>query len=815
MDSSIATPDIQAFLPAENIYPNDLIPTLEYYINKIELLSLDCFDTLLWRKTATPSDVFYELQKKPLFKSIGLNAPLRVRIENQARNLKVIKEKNTEITLQDIYRYGFPTLTDEQVNTLIEEEIAAEMEACYAFPETVALIRLAHKYGKKIIIVSNTYFTETQLRRLLNHLLPTDVMNCIDTIFCSSQYNKSKNNGLFNDVIAKFNYPCNSILHIGDDLQADLIAAQKNGINAIQLIHHDQATKEMLRLHSASASIFNPLTRHQHSLKFPFRGILAKAKIEKPEQMIGYASIGPIMYTFAKFIFAEIEELKKTGKTPKVLFLMRDAYLPSLVCETLAGKSIGHSIRISRFAAFAASFKNKSDIDRYLSETIFSARFEDIAKQLLLPTEIIKPLIQVIAQSSSPIGEFISLIQRDDIYNIIVQKSALFRKRLIKYLKKHIDLKPGDTLLFVDLGYSGTAQRQLEPILQEEMNVEILGRYLIELTIPDWQSSRRGLLDPSWCDERVMLSLVSYIALLEQICTSNEKSTIDYDNQGNVIFSDVGFKKNQYTKLKNIQNECIRFANDARHFFESVGNTPPLDVLREYTMSELGRFIFLPTESEIKYLESFQFDLNLGTNDVLQVFNSAAGLNSLRKRGLFFSFMEKNKKTLRTNYPSELRSAGLELVLTLMTQCRFAIELGYKDMSLRREMIDIVVNENNKISETTTEAILTYDGYYALSLPIVNGDFQIQIKFGKKYSWIQFDNAEIINIENYLNNAESLFAKDYWSNLSFHNMKNHGSNLYECTSTDSTVIVSPSNQSNGKNYLLRLIFRPTVLRSLN
>src|SRR3546814_4888259 len=66
------------------------------------------------------------------------------------------------------------------------------------------------------------------------------------------------------------------------------------------------------------------------------------------------------------------------------------------------------------------------------------------------------------------------------------------------------------------------------------------------------------------------------------------------------------------------------------------------------------------------------FRSNLGTEDLLQVFDQDKGLEGLRRRGLFF--MEKNLKTMRTNYPAELRAAGLELVLLLMAQLRFRSE---------------------------------------------------------------------------------------------------------------------------------------------
>lgn len=800
------------FIPSEKVRANNLIAAFDYFAPKTTILSLDCFDTLLWRKTALPTDVFYNLQHKPTFQALNFNTFLRIRLESFARGVKAIQEKISEVTLEEIYRAGFPHLTSKELDALIKEELEAETEACYGFPPVVNLIRHAHAQGVKIIIVSNTYLTEPQLRRLLADTLPHDVMPLISEIFCSSEYGVSKNNGLFKHILNKINYRPDSILHIGDNYHADCYEPRMLGINSLHFIQYDTHIDEHLRMHAASASVFSPAIRYTKPLNAPFRGLFASTEIDKPETALGYVSIGPIMYTFAEFICDEVNQLKQAGKKPKVLFLMRDAHLPHLACEALAGEKIGHRVHISRFSVYASSFRTKEDISKYLLNVAFTCRFREIAKQLLLPPEVIEPLVEIANQSSNPPGEFINQILREQMMNIIFKKSELYRKRLIKYLKKETNIKRGDTLVFVDLGYSGTAQQILTPILEDECGVEVTGRYLIQLSIPDWEKTRRGLLDPSWCDERAMLALVNYIALLEQVSTSNEKSVVDYDEDGNIISSDSGLDNFQYEKLQRIQQECLQFIKDAKQFFNETGKIS-LTILREYILSELARMIFLPTEKEIQYLESFQFDLNLGTKDIFQMFDANKGLSSLRKRGTFFHFMEKNMKTMRTNVPAELRTANLELVMTLMTQSRFAIELGYKDMSLRREKIKIAYTENNNTATTEIDSLLTYDGFYSLTIPFNPTFSNLAILFGQRYQWVEIHSAEQIEMNAYLNLRESLQAEDYMPYLAFHDMSNKGGLLYECLSASSFVMIQPSSLGlQNKSHLLRIVFRPIVYR---
>lgn len=784
----------------------------EKYAPHIHTLSLDCFDTLLWRKAATPSDVFFDLQQAPTFKSLGMNANLRAQSESLARQRNLLNLGNTEVKLKDIYLASFPQLTPEQLHALTEEELTAEIATCYAFPPIVELIRKAHARNLKVIIVSDTYLTSKQLRRLLEKNLPADVMSMISDIFCSCENGKSKSNGLFADIAAKISQPTKSILHIGDHLIADYAAPQTLGVNTLQLIHHDKRVSELLRMQALAGGFMDPDIRSKRSLTSPFRGLFASANysMDKPESAIGYASVGPIMYAFGKFINHEINELKKQGKNPKVLFLMRDAHLPALVCDALAGYTVGKRVRISRFAAYASSFRTKHDVDRYVGDNVLSYRFYDMCKQLQLPEHIATPIIEQASKSRNPAIDFIKLIQQPHILKVIFTNSEKYRERLKRHLEKEVDMKKGDTLVFVDLGYTGTAQQKLEPVFKEEMGVDIVGRYLISLRSAQWEKSRAGLLDPSWCDDRAMAMLVMYIALLEQICTSSERSVVDYDDNGNPIYSDSNFSEQQYIKLENIQAECVRFALDVEKFFQQAGTKIEPTILRDTAMAELGRLLFLPTQIELDYLQSFKFDLNLGTNDLMNVFDQEKGLIGLRKRGLFF--MEKNLKSMRTNYPAELRAAGLDLVLTLMAQHRIGFDVRVHDLSLRRERVGIIVIRGNQSSQTTLEALPTHDGYFSLLVPVGTGDFQIGVQFGLHYQWIQLESAELIVTTALYGSKESENTEDASANLAVDQMMDKGGGLFECLSDTSLLVFVPTHSLGTHNYTLRIVFRPLVMR---
>src|SRR2546423_997925 len=94
----------------QTVRASELISLFNTYADNIKVLSLDCFDTLLWRKTSAPQDVFYDLQNRPAFKKLGYNAVMRINSETNARKKKVIQDYLNEVKLNEIYRNMFPDL---------------------------------------------------------------------------------------------------------------------------------------------------------------------------------------------------------------------------------------------------------------------------------------------------------------------------------------------------------------------------------------------------------------------------------------------------------------------------------------------------------------------------------------------------------------------------------------------------------------------------------------------------------------------------------------------------------------------------------
>lgn len=790
-----------------HLHATDLLSVFRRYANHINVLSLDCFDTLLWRKTITPKDVFFDMQRKPNYQAHGLAAIHRIDAEKNARYLMYVREGHYEVKLKDVYRIANSSLTPQEIDQLIEEELSTEIEACYAFPPVIELIRAAHSLGKKVIIVSNTYFDESQLRRLLSNVLPEDAYTAISQVFCSCEYKQPKTNGLFNQVLMQLHEPANKIFHLGDNLAADLEAARAHGMHGFQLIQFNSTVDEFIRLQSVAANLIDGSIHHVRSMENPFRGFLSSANIaiDKPESVIGYLSMGPIMYTFARYLHEEIEQLKKEGKRPKPLFLMRDAYLPYLACEAYAGVSLGTCVRISRFSAIASSFRTKEDIEEYLSLSVESIAFETICRQLHISEAMKQELIQKLVGAKDLLASFIRLILEDKMVQHICSQSKAYWHRLQQYLLKQVDIQAGDTVVFIDLGYAGRTQRALTAVFQNEMKVNTTGRYLLTLNVLEWKKTRAGLLDPAKYDDRITNAISLGNPLLEELCCSADNSVVDYDEMGNPIFGSCSATSEQRTRTKLIQDECLRFIREAKQFFASVKTQFAFSSFSDLTVAEMARRTFFPTQMEIDYLLQYQHDVNRGTDLATDAFVSPdKELTSLRRQGLWF----KNQS------PYGLRSANFELSLALFAQQRYGFAVNLDDLSLRREeVLALTSTIDQKINQHKIAAAPTHDGYFSWWFVVDRRVTQAAILLGQAYQSFQIESVELIAAAHFLSFQQPQFTYDLRVSAVFNQMVEREDNYVECLS-DAAALTIPLNwqdKAEGR-YVLRVVYRPIIRR---
>lgn len=774
----------------------------------LKVISFDCFDTLLWRNVFQPKDVFYRAAQLPAFTKHRLSADMRANLEKQISQQQRMTNTTDQYTLDDIYLAGFPTLTSEELTALNDAELEAEIECCFAYQPMVALLEAAHHANFKIIIVSDTYLKQGQLSRLLKAMLPASAFQAISKIYCSCEYPFSKARGLFKNVLQHERCQPHEILHIGDNPSADQAAAQKIGLATHLVMHTNAQQQEVERMHTVTAAFTDSSIRHTEPLYHPYKSLLASQHDTTTlEQALGYNTLGPLLYSFAVFLQNEIQALKVKHKQCKVLFLMRDGYMPYQAYTAIANTQQSSTcVRISRFTARACSFRTRNDVDKYLASRLKSKRYAEICKQLLLPSDLAHHIITETKNASNPEETFISLIHQQDTLQEIFTSSQAYFERFRAYLENEIDLRPGDTLIFVDLGYAGSAQTLLTPILKQELNVDIFGLYLIALETPGWESHKKGLLDPANLNNHALTMLTTYIALLEKLCASTDESVINYDVTGKPIFSKTTLSSKQHDLVKQIQGEAMRFVRDA---MTSSPQRATIAIHSQYTACALGRLIFFPTVFEYQALHTLSFDFDLGTNEILPMIDEQQAKENLHKRGWLFSIKD-NLESMRVNSPAEWRAVNIELVLALMSQLRHGFSLTYEDLSFRQETLPVIIHQEGTPTKINLSASVTHDGYYALHVPILPGDFHAGIQFGHAYKWLELTHIELIPLKTLFTAVEKCHSINISEKIFMSDMNIIEGKLLECLQRESMLIISAHQQQLSEHSVARIIFRPII-----
>ena len=179
-------------------------------------VAFDVFDTLLFRDTACPSDVFRLMERT------GEAAPgfAQRRLDAEA----AARRPHAEVTLAEIYAQ--PALQ----GAAPAAECAAELRAVHADAGLLAAARACKARGLAFYVVSDMYLPETQVTAMLRRC----GFDFLDGVFVSSEYGVQKRSGrLFRLFLQKTGLKPRQVLFVGNDRRADALGAALAGIRCL------------------------------------------------------------------------------------------------------------------------------------------------------------------------------------------------------------------------------------------------------------------------------------------------------------------------------------------------------------------------------------------------------------------------------------------------------------------------------------------------------------------------------------------------------------------------------------------------------
>lgn len=608
--------------------------------------SFDVFDTFLLRACTTSDGVFertYELS------GISRTCPdvsasfVQHRIQAESRARRTAKEKRgeSEIHIAEIYSF-FPFklfgLARGDLNHLVESEFLAELELCRTNPDMFMQYLDMKRAGHRVGFISDTYWDSNRLAQLLRACRPGLTW---DFLYASCDHRSGKSETLFAKYLTEQGVDAGASFHIGDNERADIEGARRHGIRPH---YYPQASRELASKLQRETSLFELLcpgapSRLDHGSRTLRRVMAARSAEKSPAFHLGATVLGPVTTAFDAFIARRYEQIAGPGRKVALGFLGRDGFLSHRIWQELHGTTSAY-LEISRRVSLIASADTMQPLVDFLPKIAkFDApTFRDVVK--VLPPKVAAFF------AASPDGIVTGRALAEALPALmetseLLQLAAILRARLLAYMRHAIpDFDDCTDLVLADLGYSGSVQKALRRVFdQEGIKIRLHGAYLLSLddSFDDLaeEDSAAGFISDLVVTPHVKRMLVRNVALLEQACSSADGSVRDYD--GNEVLREISpHSASQIALAAEIQAGALAFAASAGDVALDFCLNPytALNTAARWSAATLARLLLLPDDDELALLGGWQHDVNLGTQALAPMLDRDFVRNQITARGL-------------------------------------------------------------------------------------------------------------------------------------------------------------------------------------
>lgn len=485
---------------------------LREQIDKHDVVSIDLFDTLVMRRTLFPTDIFDIVDCRLKEKGIVIT-------DFSGRRLASEKylAKSAAPTLVEIYSYMKTAyaITEVTPEELAKLEWQIDCELAVPRREMCSLCEEIYREGKEIYIVSDTYYTKEQLIRLLEKCN----IGFYQDIFASCEYKTAKTEGLFDQL--KDRVTGKNVIHIGDDLVADIESAEKHGITACQ-IYSGIDLLEMtgyLGLWDHIEGITNRIKLGMFVARFfnnPFQFEAKEQKVAvKTAFDLGYLFAAPMISDFVIWFAKQVQKYDLQN----VWLSARDGYLIKKLYDVLSGNASSVYFLTSRTAAIRAGVENEEDI-RYVSGMKFSGTVEEELEERF-----------GISERGKEDGDGTVAKSLIDYSQIILQKAVLNRNHYHTYMKQ-LQTKEGD-IAFFDFVAKGTSQMYVQKLVSNHLK----GFYFLQLEREYMQEKGLDIVAFYGKEEADNSGIYENYYILETILTSPLPSIKGFDEKGEPCYA--------------------------------------------------------------------------------------------------------------------------------------------------------------------------------------------------------------------------------------------------------------------------------------
>lgn len=597
----------------------------------VELLLIDIFDTLLFRRCQSPHDVYTHVGRKAVELRLirrGLTpwefSVLRRRAEAAAQRLHFRKDEHEDCSIEEIYSSLPQSIGNSEQLASLEHTIDSDL--VYVNPVIADLIDDFHARGIPVCLVSNTYYSRNQLEGIL-HSAGCEVSK-LTAIFSSSQEGVRKNKGgLFRRVIERM-APTNTdnVWHIGDNRDADYEGALDAGLQAIYYGSDDEVDRvlqwENVRYGTVLGEIesLRRLVAHLHDDN------------ESTAFICGAMVLGPVLSAFADWV----AETCRQENIRCLWGLMREGgLLASLVQHAADSRGVELQAKpfyVSRQVAFYA---RAEQVDDEIVERASERPGQTLGDFLGIfgidandePWSRWKNDALLDAREAIIDGERLwDLLNYQLVHGELHEAASAYVSEQRRLLQEYIaqNRSGHEKIATVDLGWSGSIQRNINTIIEGDSHDRQAVHMLVvgdsdTVEILDEDGDMRGFLGSvgEGPTAEMVRGMMRSALVLEHLLSGTEGSTIGYRRSDEGVVPIMG--KKVLGPDDDVRISCEKGIRLFQRFWlqtkASDGVSTNDSIIQACKM--LHRLIDLPTPREADVVGRLQAELNHGTDTAL------------------------------------------------------------------------------------------------------------------------------------------------------------------------------------------------------
>lgn len=537
--------------------------------SEASIVSFDIFDTLLFRPSINPTDIFFLLQERVKSKYDLDFVEIRGKAEQE------LGEENA--TIEEIWsfiakKYGLKT---NVAFNLMQEEIDLELSMLIARKDVKEIYDAAVSQGKRIIAVSDMYLPSN----ILKEALEKNGYKNIDHIYVSCENNCRKDSGKLYDVVLekeKCNNPAD-ILHIGDNFTSDYNVPLKKGITAI---YYPNTWDIMLCPGSQWGDFFpgkqisgDPYIRIIYSFSILYLYNKNKEHFFDKRffaDLEGFSCLflAPLTVAVALDIFNNYDIQKQYSK---ICFAARDGYLVQKIYDIIAGKKNKISseyIYVSRQALCYSAFKDFFD---YYDNMIWGDeeyRLQSFLNYIIVDKQLKDKLLSSLSEEDKKIDLHINCIGGRKAlvpFKNLLDNYFWGQKELSQAYYRSVFSGKSQRELVFDCGYGGSVSTGLGMALNKS---KLFDKYYL------WENDKNRE-----CDEKNKTETHCFFEgdlplglniILEECFSPCVGSCIGFKKTGSQvvpIIDELKVSQSMKSDMKEIEENCIKYANSFKQIF--------------------------------------------------------------------------------------------------------------------------------------------------------------------------------------------------------------------------------------------------------